>query len=76
MAKADLSTAQCRVSNCCWFTDDMGREAERARNYIQYPVIHHNGKAYEKCVYVCVCVYVYIYIYTHTHIYDEYEYMI
>ena len=47
-------------------------------NYIQHPVINHNGKAYEKecvcvyiyihtrivcvCVYVCVCIYIYIYI--------------
>ena len=29
-------------------------------NYIQYPVINHNGKEYEK-----------EYIYTHTHIYVE-----
>ena len=30
-----------------------------AGNYIQYPVIHHNGNEYEKegmCVYMCVCV--------------------
>ena len=26
-------------------------------NYIQHPVINHNGKAYEK---ECVCVYIYI----------------
>ena len=26
-------------------------------NYIQYPVINHNGKEYKKeCVCVCVCV--------------------
>ena len=32
-------------------------------NYIQYPVINHNRKAYEKgCTYVCVCVYTYVYI--------------
>ena len=44
-------------------------------NYIQYAVINHNGKEYEKecvyiyiyiyiymCVCVCVCVYIYIYI--------------
>ena len=35
-------------------------------NYIQYPIINHNGKEYEK-EYICVCVCVYIY--THTHIY-------
>ena len=33
-------------------------------NYIQYPVINHNGKEYEKeyiymCIYMCVCVYMY-----------------
>ena len=33
-------------------------------NYIQYPVINHNGKEYEKeCVCVCVCIQIYIYIY-------------
>ena len=31
-------------------------------NYIQYPVINHNGKEYKK-EYVCVCVYIYIYVY-------------
>ena len=25
-------------------------------NYIQYPVINHNGKEYAECVCVCVCV--------------------
>ena len=29
----------------------------RTENCIQYPVINHNGKEYEKeCVYMCVCV--------------------
>ena len=29
-------------------------------NYIQNPVINHNGKEYEKeCVCVCVCIYIY-----------------
>ena len=33
-------------------------------NYIQYPVINHNGKEYEKeCVCMCVCVCVCIYMY-------------
>ena len=31
-------------------------------NYIQYPVIHHNGKEYEK-EYICIYIYVYTYIY-------------
>ena len=35
-------------------------------NYIQYPVINHNGKEY---IYVCVCVYIYIYIYIYICIY-------
>ena len=33
-------------------------------NYIQYPVINHNRKAYEKgCTYVCVYIYIHMYIY-------------
>ena len=33
-------------------------------NCIQYTVINHNGKEYEKeCVCVCVYIYIYIYIY-------------
>ena len=37
-------------------------------NYVQYLVINHNGKEYEKecvcvCLCVCVCIYIYIYIY-------------
>ena len=35
-------------------------------NYIQYPVINHNGKEYEK---ECVCVYIYTHTHTHTHTY-------
>ena len=31
-------------------------------NYIQYPVINHNGKEYEK---ECIYIYIYIYIYMH-----------
>ena len=30
-------------------------------NYIQYPVINHNGKEFLKRM--CVCIYIYIYIY-------------
>ena len=36
-------------------------------NYIQYPVIYHNRKEYEK-EYVCVCVYIYIYIYIYIYL--------
>ena len=41
-------------------------------NYIQYPVINHNGKEYEKeyiymyiyiYVYIYICIYIYVYIY-------------
>ena len=35
-------------------------------DYIQYPVIKHNGKEYEKA---CVCVYTYIYIYINIYVY-------
>ena len=31
-------------------------------NYIQYTVLNHNGKEYEK---QCVCVYIYIYTYSY-----------
>ena len=37
----------------------------RTGSCIQYPVMNHNGKEYEKeYIYVCVCVY------THTHMYN------
>ena len=32
-------------------------------NYIQYPMINHNGKEYFKKECVCVYIYIYIYIY-------------
>ena len=33
------------------------------RNYIQYPMINHNGKEYfKKTVYIYMCMYVYIHI--------------
>ena len=35
-------------------------------NHIQYPVINHNGKEYEK-----EYIYIYIYIYTHIYIYKN-----
>ena len=35
-------------------------------DYIQYPVINHNGKEYEK---ECICIYIYIYIYIYSDIY-------
>ena len=39
-------------------------------NYIQYPMINHNGKEYFKmCTYLCVCVYIYIYIYIYMYTY-------
>jgi len=30
------------------------------RSYIQYSEINHNGKEYEKTMYVCICVYIYM----------------
>ena len=32
-------------------------------NYIQYPVINHNGKNMKKNVYIYIYIYTYIYIY-------------
>ena len=29
-------------------------------NYIQYPMINHNGKEYKKCMYVYIYMYIYI----------------
>ena len=37
-----------------------------AENYIQYPMIKHNGKEYEK---MCVCMYTHTHTHTHTHTY-------
>ena len=34
-------------------------------NYIQYPVINHNGKEYKK---ECVCAYTYIYVYIYMYL--------
>ena len=41
--------------------------------YIQYPVINHTGKEYEKDIYIYIYIYIYMYIYTyiHIHIYLE-----
>ena len=36
----------------------MDKQQDPTGNYIQYPVINHNGKEYEK---------IYIYMYAHTH---------
>ena len=38
------------------------------RSYIQYSEINHNGKEYEKTMYVCVCVCIYIYIYIYIYV--------
>ena len=39
-------------------------------NYIQYPVINHNGKEYEKeGIYIYIYIYIYSYIYIFSHIY-------
>ena len=45
-----------------FFTTSATQEANSSGNYIQYSVINHNEKEYEKNVCVCVCVCVYIYI--------------
>ena len=45
-----------------FFTTSATQEANSSGNYIQYSVINHSEKEYEKNVCVCVCVCVYIYI--------------
>ena len=37
--------------------DKQGPKLYNTGNYIQYPVINHNGKEYEKeyvCIYICI----------------------
>ena len=34
-------------------------------NYIQYPVISHNGKEYEKRIYIYIHTHIYVYVYVH-----------
>ena len=51
----EFGISRCKLLYIEWINDkvllySMG-------NYIQYPVINHNGKEYEKNVYICVCVY-------------------
>ena len=38
-------------------------------NYIQYPVINHNGKEYEK---ECVYIYTHTHVHAHTHTHTVY----
>ena len=39
-------------------------------NYVQYPVINHNGREYEKeCIYTYIYIYIYTYIYIYIYIY-------
>ena len=38
-------------------------------NYIQYPMLNHNGKDYFKKMCVCVYIYIYVYVYVYMYIY-------
>ena len=56
----ELGISRCKLLNIYRMDKQQGPKYSTG-NYIQYPLIEHNGNEYEK-VYI-------IYIYTHTHIY-------
>ena len=49
---APLLNSRCKLLSIEWINNKVLLHS--TRNYIQYPVINHNGKEYEK---ECVCVY-------------------
>jgi len=53
----EFGISRCKLLNVEWINKKVPLYS--TGNYIQYPVINHNGKQYEK---ECVCVYIYIYI--------------
>ena len=58
----EFGVSRCKLSYIEWINNKVLRYS--TGNYIQYPIINHNGKEYIKkrmymCVCVCVCVCVY-----------------
>ena len=59
----EVGVRRCKLLYIEWIKKKVPQGPTSTRDYIQYPVINHNGKEYIKKEYVCVCVCVYIYIY-------------
>ena len=56
----EFGISRCKLLHIRWINNKVLLYS--TGNYIQYPVINHNGKEYEK---------EYIYIHTHTHIHTH-----
>ena len=53
--------SRCKILHIGWINNKVLLCS--TRNYIQYVVVNHNGKEYEKkYVYIHICTYIYIYI--------------
>ena len=60
----EFGISRCKLSYIEWISDKV--LLYNTGNYIQCPVINHNGKEYEKdyiYIYVYITTYIYIYIY-------------
>ena len=54
----EVGVSRCKLLYIEWINNKVLLYS--TENYIQYPMINHNGKEY---VCMCVCIYIYIYIY-------------
>ena len=52
--------SRCKLLYIGWIKKKVPQGLTHTGDYIQYPVINHNGKEYIKKECVCVCVYIYI----------------
>ena len=55
----EFGVGRCKVLHLEWISNKL--LVYRRGNYIQYPVVDHNGKEHFKSIYICVCVCVYLY---------------
>ena len=55
----EVGVSRCKLSYIEWINNKV--LLYNTENYIQYPMINHNGKAYRKRMYIYIYIYIYMY---------------
>ena len=64
----EVGASRCKILYSEWINNEI--LLYKTENYIQDPMINHNGKEHSKTECVCVCVYIYMHIYIYVCMYN------
>ena len=69
--ECEAGVSRCKLLYIEWIKENIPQGPTSTGDYIQYPVINHNGKEHIKreCKYIYIYIYIKLYIYIYIYIY-------